>query len=229
MCARPADRAAVGIEQSLQQGESVRRRCCGGRPPGRTSSSSCARELEVAQHGRHRIRCDHAAATAAAGPLEHVVHPGLQRDIGGGQGRVERFRQLRVLRGEARSGRRGDAPVAEQQAQGVRVQRDVAVRDRHWLDHRQLVAMGVRPAKVVGHLLGLEHPAGLAVATVIGRRHEPQVLAAGPRGRAVLGGHPVDLLATLRVHAQHGRRRAVAARPRSRRPGGRRSAGSHPG
>jgi len=140
---------------------------------------------------------------------EHVVHPRPHRHVDGTQEVVERLLhrldQLGVGGREARGRATRDAPVAEEQAERVGVHRHVLGCELHRVDERQLVTVGVPATLVPDHVVRLDG-APAATPLVVGGPHGPQVLAAGERRRAVLGGDPVDLTTSLGKHPQDVRR-----------------------
>src|SRR4051812_31583116 len=99
---------------------------------------------------------------------QHVVVPRLVTHLYGRQGRLERVGQLRVRGRERRGCRRGETAVAQKQAEGVGVDREVLRLELHELDKRKLVAADVPAPQVAEHLPGLER-ALLAVTLVLRR------------------------------------------------------------
>src|SRR3954467_9997083 len=77
------------------------------------------------------------------------------------------------------------------------------------LGEGELEAMPVVPPKASDHLLGLEHPAVLAVPAVVRRGDEPQMLGATHGARAVLSTHSEDLTPALWVDADNRGREAI--------------------
>jgi hypothetical protein len=167
--------------------------------------------VEVPEHDRDRVGHDHPAAVAGRVP-EHVVDLGRPSQLDAVEGRFQGDGQLQVGGGERRGGGGGQAPVAEQEAQGIGVHRDGLGLELDGLgDQGQLVPVGVGGSKAAGHLTGLEDPVGPAVAAVGGRADRPQVVGAAEGGGAVLGRDPEDLPAALRVDAQYRGGEAVRA------------------
>ena len=112
--------------------------------------------------------------------------------------------EFRVASGEARGGCTGQATVAEQQSERIRVHGDFAVREADGRTvKRQLVPVIVTSTKIPDHLAGGQYSEGLAAAAVVAGGYGPQVIPRGQRRGAVLGGDPVDVLLALGVHTDH--------------------------
>ena len=143
---------------------------------------------------------------------QDVVDGVLATQLHSGERGFERVHELRVLRREAWSGRRSKAAIAEQEAQGVRIQGQLARLELRGLAHqRQLEAVLVVLPQAPNHLRGLQYTAGLPVPSVVRRRDEPQMLGAAESRGAVLGANAEDLPPALGEDAEHGRRVSVGS------------------
>ncbi len=208
------DRTAVGIEQALQDGQPGLRRVVQVKLGHELGRRARAVQPELARHPGHRVLQGGNGSPRGRGrPLtQQVVRPPPWPDLDAGQQPLKLPGELYVAGGEARRGRAGQAAVAEQQPQRVRVDRHPPVRETHGRAVQgELVPVVVVGPQVAQHLEGGEDAERLAAAAVVPGRHRPQVVTRAQRRRAVLCGEPIDLLLPLRVHADH--RRGLAVRP----------------
>ena len=203
--ARPrglAHRSAVAVEQPLEHAQPDLRRVPQvdlGDELGRRSGPG---QPEFAQHNRHRVRDDHTA-THPVVVSQHVVHGRLPLEGDAVEPLLQRICKLRIRRRERWRRARREAPVAEQQAQRIRVERDVSRRklDRR-AEHRELEPMLMAMAQPSDHCVGTQR-AARAAPPVLRRAHSPQVLRTAQRRRPVLCLNAVHIAPTLREYAQN--------------------------
>src|SRR5262249_18715400 len=158
------------------------------------------RQSQLPKGCRNGLGDNHAAGV--------TVH--LTEHVDAEQRRLRRGRQLVVPCRKAWSRLRGEPPVAEQQAERVRVERTLL-----WLElgggckQRQLVAVLMGSSKTPDHVSRREDTPRLPTTSIFGREDVPEVLAAAKRGSTVLRAHPKHRLVALRVDADDRRRPAV--------------------
>ena len=120
-----SDGSAIAVEKPLKKGDAEFGRVVQVALRNKLRVRVGTRQAELPKRRRHGVGDDHAAATAVH-VTEDVIVAAFRTQLDRIERGLERSHQLRVGVAERRRGRRRQAAVTEQKAQGVGVERDIA-------------------------------------------------------------------------------------------------------